>query len=171
MLQIIIVGDESPGKTTFLQNLCTNLFIHDYRMTIGVDLTKKDVSVDGQRVHLQIWDLNGQPSFRFYISNYFEGAKGGLFLYDVTDRSSIACIDDWLNIIQKDIRVEEILPILVVGILPDERNKRQISTEEGVKIARTRNLNGYIECNPKTGENVEKAFEALTGLMLDGLGY
>jgi len=28
-------------------------------------------------------------------------------------------------------------------------------------------VNGFIECSLKTGENVEKAFEALTRLMLD----
>ena len=55
----------------------------------------------------------------------------------------------------------------MVGIVPDEECERQVSGEEGTKLAESRNLNGYIECSPKTGENVEKAFEALASLMLD----
>ena len=57
-------------------------------------------------------------------------------------------------------------PILVVGIVPDESEERQVTTEEGTKLAESRNLNGYIECSPKTGENVDKVFEDLTRLML-----
>ena len=41
--------------------------------------------------------------------------------------------------------------------------------KEAIEIAKSRNLNGFIECNPKTGENVEKAFEALTRLILEEL--
>jgi len=171
MLQIIIVGDESPAKTTLIQNLCTNLFIHDYRMTIGVNLHKKDVSVDGRRVRLVIIVFGEVHRFMFLVSRFIKVALGGLFLFDIADSSSLACIDDWLSVIRKDIEREVLFPILVVGLLPDKRNERQVSTEEGVKIANSRNLNGYIECSPKTGENVEKVFEALTRLILADTGY
>ena len=171
IFKIIIFGNESLGKANFIQKTFPNLLNSDQKMTIGVDIYPKRVSVDGQIVQLHIWDLNGQPSFRFYISNYFKGAKGGLFLYDVTDRSSIACIDDWLNIIQKGLSEGVKIPILVVGIVTDGKSKRKVSAEEGLKISMSRNLSGYVECKLKTGQNVEKAFENLTRLMLSGTGY
>jgi len=46
-------------------------------------------------------------------------------------------------------------------------NEREVPVEEAIKIAKSRGVDGFIECNIKTGENVEKVFEALTGLMLD----
>ena len=171
MFKIIIFGNESLGKANFIQKTFPNLLNSDQKMTIGVDFYPKRVSVDGQRVQLQIWDLNGQPSFRFFLSRYIEGARGGLFVFDIAVSSSLACIDDWLNIIQKGLSEGVKIPILVVGLVTDGKSKRKVSAEEGLKISMSRNLSGYIECNLKTGQNVEKTFEDLTRLMLSGTGY
>ena len=164
--KIIIFGDQSPGKTTLTQRYSTNLFESDQTMSIGVDHSVKSLTVDGQKVFLKIWDFTGEERFRFLLPTYVRGARGGMFLYDITNYSSIAHIDDWLSVIRKEIRAEDRFPILAVGSGPDEECEREVSREDGIKIAKSKNLNGFIECNPKTGENVEKAFEALTSLML-----
>ena len=139
-------------------------------MTVGVDFEVKSVTVDGLKVKLQVWDLGGVERWRFLLPTYVRGARGGLFLYDVTNYSSFAHIDDWLSVIRKEIRVEDRFPILAVGIVPDEECERQVTREEGIKIAKSRNLNGYIECNLKTGKNVDKVFEDLTKLMMAEAG-
>jgi small GTP-binding protein len=136
-------------------------------MTIGVDFEVKSLTVDAKKVKLQIWDFGGEERFRFLLPTYVRGAKGGLFLYDITNYSSIAHIDDWLSVIRKEIRVEDIFPIIVVGGKADLVENREVSSADGIKIAKSRNVNGFIETSSKTGENVEKAFEALTKLMLD----
>ena len=56
---------------------------------------------------------------------------------------------------------------MAVGILLNEDIERQVSAEEAIKIAKSRNLTGFIECNLNTGENVERAFEALARLILE----
>jgi small GTP-binding protein len=136
-------------------------------MTIGVDFEVKSLTVDEQKVKLQIWDFGGEERFRFLLPTYVRGARGGLFLYDITNYSSIAHIDDWLSVIRKEIRAEDIFPIIVVGGKADLVENREVSSADGIKIARSRNVNGFIETSSKTGENVEKSFEALTRLMLD----
>jgi len=161
---IIIFGEDNGGKTTLTP---TNLFVSDQTMPIGVEFYPRSVSVDGQKIKLLVGVLSGEERFRFLLHQYCKGARGGLFVFDIADSSSIAHIDDWLSVIRKEIRAEDMFPILAVGIVPDEECERQVSREEGIKIAKSRNLNGIFECNPKTGENVEKAFEALTSLMLD----
>lgn len=163
---VIIFGDATPGREMFLQKSLTSLFVSDQTMTIGVDFEFKSLSIDGLKIKLSIWDLGGKERFRFLLPTYARGKDGGLFLYDVTKYSSLAHMDDWLNIIRKEQKPEDIFPIIAVGIMPDEECERQVTSEEGIKIAKSRNLNGFIECNPKTGENVEKTFEALTSLML-----
>ena len=170
-LKIIIFGDKFPGKTAFTQKFLTNLYVPDQTMTIGVDFVVKSLIVDGRKVKLKIWEFGGEERFRFLLPTYVRGARGGLFLYDVTKYSSIAHIDDWLSVIRKEIRAEKMFPILVVGIVPDERIEREVSGKDGIKIAKSRNVNGYIECNLKTGKNVEKVFEALTRLMLADKGF
>ncbi len=165
--KIIIFGDAGCGKTTLTQRFLTNLFVSDQTMTIGVDFEVKSLSVDVQKVKLQIWDFGGEERFRFLLPTYVRGARGGLFLYDITNYSSIAHIDDWLSVIRKEIRAEDIFPIIVVGGKADLVENREVSSADGIKIAKSRNVNGFIETSSKTGENVEKAFEALTRLMLD----
>ena len=165
--KIIIFGDAGCGKTTLTQRFLTNLFVSDQTMTIGVDFEVKSLSVNSQKVKLQIWDFGGEERFRFLLPTYVRGARGGLFLYDITNYSSIAHIDDWLSVIRKEIRAEDIFPIIVVGGKADLVENREVSSADAIKIAKSRNVNGFIETSSKTGENVEKAFEALTSLMLD----
>jgi len=136
-------------------------------MTIGVDFEVKSLEVDKQKVKLQIWDFGGEERFRFLLPTYVRGARGGLFLFDITNYSSIAHIDDWLTVIRKEIRAEDVFPIIVVGGKADLAENREVSAEEGIKIAKSRNVDGFIETSSKSGENVEKTFEALTSLMLN----
>jgi small GTP-binding protein len=164
--KIIIFGDAGCGKTTLTQRFLTNLFVSDQTMTIGVDFEVKSLSVDEQKVKLQIWDFGGEERFRFLLPTYVRGARGGLFLYDITNYSSIAHIDDWLSVIKKEIRADDLFPIIVVGGKVDLVENREVSSADGIKIARSRNVDGFIETSSKTGENVEKTFEALTRLML-----
>ncbi|MBY9012593.1 MAG: GTP-binding protein [Candidatus Lokiarchaeota archaeon] len=168
--KIIIFGDAGCGKTTLTQRFLTNLFVSDQTMTIGVDFEVKSLSVNSQKVKLQIWDFGGEERFRFLLPTYVRGARGGLFLYDITNYSSVAHIDDWLSVIRKEIRAEDIFPIIVVGGKADLIENREVSSADAIKIAKSRNVNGFIETSSKTGENVEKAFEALTKLMLNDSG-
>lgn len=165
--KIIIFGDAGCGKTTLTQRFLTNLFVSDSKMTIGVDFEVKSLEVDKQKVKLQIWDFGGEERFRFLLPTYVRGARGGLFLFDITNYSSIAHIDDWLNVIRKEIRAEDVFPIIVVGGKADLAENREVSAEDGIKIAKSRNVDGFIETSSKSGENVEKTFEALTKLMLN----
>jgi len=163
----ILFGDAGCGKTMLTEKFLANLFVSDSKMTIGVDFEVNSLIVDEQKVKLQIWDFYGEERFRFLLPTYVRGARGGIFVYDTSNKSSIANIDKWLKIIWREIKEEDKFPILVVGIITEEKNKKQISTEKGMKVSKSRNLNGFIECNVKTGENVEEAFELITKLMLD----
>ena len=162
--KIVIFGDAGCGKTTLTQRYLTNLFKSDTTMTIGVDFEVKSLEIDEKKVKLQIWDFGGEERFRFLLPTYVKGANGGLFMYDITNYSSLAHIDDWLTVIRK--KIEALFPILVVGGKADLADQREVSSHEGIEIAKTRDMNAFIECSSKTGENVELTFEALTKLML-----
>lgn len=104
---------------------------------------------------------------KFLIPTYIKGARGGLFLYNVNDEFSLYSIGDWLSLVKKEIKETEYFPIIVVGIVADIEDEHRIPAEEAIKIAKLRGTDGFLECSVKTGENVEKAFEALTMLMLE----
>ena len=162
--KIVIFGDAGCGKTTLNQRYLTNLFKSDSTMTIGVDFEVKSLEIDEKKVKLQIWDFGGEERFRFLLPTYVKGASGGLFMYDITNYSSLAHIDDWLTTIKKE--TDSLFPIVAVGGKGDLAEEREVSTEEGINIAKSRDVDAFIECSSKTGENVEETFETLTRLML-----
>lgn len=164
--KIVLFGDAGVPKTQLTQRFLTNMFKSDSRMTIGVDFEVKSLEVDKKRVKLQIWDFGGEERFRFLLPTYVRGANGALFTYDVNNYSSLAHIDDWLNVLKKERRAEDQFPIIVVGIVSELDNEREVPSEEAIKIAKSRGVDGFAECSPRTGENVEETFEVLTRLML-----
>ena len=163
--KLVIFGDGGVGKTTLTHRFLTSVFKPDQKMTIGVDFEVKGVEVQGKKSKLQIWDFGGEERFRFLLPTYVRGANGGLFMYDVTNYSSLAHIDDWLMVIKKEINYH--LPILVVGGKADLVEEREVSSEDGINIAKSRELDGFIECSAKSGKNVEETFQGITKLMLE----
>jgi len=165
--KIVLFGDPGVEKTQLTERFLTNLFKSDTKMTVGVDFEVKSLEVADKRIKLQIWDLGGEERFRFLFPTYVRGANGALFIYDVTNSSSLAHIDDWLLVIRREIKSEkDTFPIIVVGIVPEFEEERQIPAEEGINIAKSRGVDGFAECSPITGENIEETFEALTRIML-----
>ena len=164
IFKVIIFGDAGSGKTTLLRRYVTDLFISDTQMTIGVDFEIKTIFINGKTIKLQIWDFGGEERFRFLLPKYIRGASGGIFMYDITNYSSLAHVDDWLSVVEE---VEEKFPIILIGGKSDLVQERQVSKQEGIKIAKSRKLNTLIECSSKTGENVELIFDKITKLMLN----
>ena len=169
-IKIMLLGDESAEKTSFTLKYISGFFLDDLKLTIGVDFYSKTLNFEDKKIKLQIWDFAGEERYRFLLHQYCKNARGGLFVFNISDSSSLAHIDDWLSAIRKGVGTEVSFPILVVGLLPDDENMRKVSTEEGVKIAKSRNLNGYIECDLKTGKNIEKIFEDLVRMILINAG-
>jgi len=168
-IKIMVFGDDSDETRSLTLRYISGFFLDDLRLTIGVDFYSKVTNFNDKKIKLQLWTFGGEQRFRFLLHQYCKGARGGLFVFDIADSSSLAHIDDWLSVIRKEDRAD--IPIFLVGIIPDEKNKRRVSTQKGKKIATSKNLNGYFECNLKTGENVEKVLDELIRLILADPNY
>lgn len=163
--RIAIFGDIGVGKNTLHQRFLTN-FGPDTRVTLGVNFGIKNVVVDNQSFGLRIWNISGGHHFRRIHSLYFQGAIGGIFIYDITNQFSLTHLDDWLSMIQVRLREGNRFPIIVVGNKLDLAENRSVQVEYAINLAKSRGMNGYIECSFQTGKNVEKIFERLVRLIL-----
>ncbi len=140
-------------------------------MTIGVDFYLKNVIIDKKKVILQIWDFAGEKQFRSLASSYINGASGAIFMYDITLIASLMNLNDWLDACVIDSkRLEEEIPIILVGGKLDLQDKRTIVCDMAFDVAKKSKLYGSIECSSKTGENVEEIFETLTRVMMKKAG-
>lgn len=165
--KIVLLGDEGTGKKSLTGNFLTDLFRSDSRMTIGVDFEMKTIEVKGKKVRLQIWNFGGEERFKFLLPTYVRGANGALFIYDITNYSSLTHLDEWLTVIKKGIKEEDQFPIIVVGNKGDLEDEREVSGEEGIQFAKSRGVDGFIECSARTGENVRETFKALSILIIN----
>ncbi|MHA1241081.1 MAG: GTP-binding protein [Promethearchaeota archaeon] len=163
--KIVIFGAPGVGKNTLNQRFLTRSGL-DTRLTMGLNFGIKNVSVNNQPFELRTWNMASSEHFRTLSSLYFRGAIGGIFIYDITNQSSLTHIDDWLFSIRVAIRGGNRFPIIVVGNKSDLSETRKIPVNKAIELAKSRGMNGYIECSFRTGKNVEKIFERLVRIIL-----
>ncbi|XP_061414595.1 ras and EF-hand domain-containing protein homolog [Lethenteron reissneri] len=158
--KIVLAGDASVGKSSFLMRLCKNEFDGNTCSTLGVDFQMKSLVVDGEETTLQLWDTAGQERFRSIAKSYFRRAHGVLLLYDVTCHESFKNVREWVDNVQD--AVERSVPIMIVGNKTDLRpndgapNRTYVSTNQGEMLAMSyRSL--FCETSAKDGDNVVEA--------------
>lgn len=161
--KIVLCGDWAVGKTSLIKRFSTNTFTNDYLTTIAVNIVTKEMVVNGFNVELMIWDTGGQERFSHLRKQYYKGAQGVIFAFDITRPESYRAFEKrWLPEVN-DVIKDYILTIW--GTKGDLLDQRVVSTNSGDRLARRHNAN-YFETSAKTGKNVEKAFTTLARYLL-----
>lgn len=74
MFKLLIIGNSSVGKTSFLFRYADDSFTSAFVSTVGIDFKVKTVFRHDKRVKLQIWVSNDEKKFYFcfvyFISSY-----------------------------------------------------------------------------------------------------
>ena len=155
-LKLIVVGNQSTGKSCILNRFVNETFEENYQATIGLDFQSKNVTIHDQDVRLILYDTAGQEKFRSLIPMYIREAQIILLIYDISDRESFDSIPKWLREIM-DVKNSEAV-FALIGNKIDLENERKVTFEEGQKFA---NANNFIfhEVSAKTGQNFETLFE------------
>jgi len=169
--KVCIVGNGGVGKTTLLQRYITGQFFLDTKVTIGLDIGVKYLTVEGTRITLQIWDFGGEDRFRFLLPNYTRGAFGGIFMYDLTRPHSLRNIDEWIKIFRQEQHKNFQAPLILVGGKSDLTDRRLITEKKAKKIVKSYNLSHHFECSAKTGENIEIIFDTLIQTIMKKVGH
>lgn len=55
LFKLLLIGDSGVGKSSLLLRFADNSYTGNYITTIGVDFKIRTVTIDNQRVKLQIW--------------------------------------------------------------------------------------------------------------------
>ncbi|MFQ5979157.1 MAG: GTP-binding protein [Candidatus Heimdallarchaeota archaeon] len=168
--KITLLGDAAVGKTSLRNRFMGKSFSSRYLMTMGADISSKVVEIDGTSVKYQIWDLAGQARFSAVRSMYYQGAIGGVLVFDVTRKETYNEASAWVQELWNN-SGKGIVPLILLGNKIDLRGSSpegitsqdgqalsialtQACSEQGIEIP-------YLETSAKTGENVEQAFELL----------
>lgn len=128
------------------------------KSTISIDYKTKTITVDGKAVKLALWDTVGQEKFHSLVPSYYRGAHGVILVYDVTNRSTFAKLDMWLNELDTYYSGTNVVRMLVGNKIDED--EVEVSREEGLRFAR-RHAMLFAEVSAKTRDGVHRAFEDL----------
>jgi small GTP-binding protein len=173
--KICLIGDGYVGKTSIRRKYLGQGFRSNYIPSLGVDFAQKTVMYgDDETVRLVIWDIAGQPQFQSLRRRYYEGCSGLILVYSVVDRESFDSATKWL--VEAKGFMEKFPALIIVGNKIDLRSYHPkediISYEEGLEFAkkfsdRLGTPAIFIETSALTGENIDKAFDKLTRMMIN----
>ena len=161
--KIMLIGESTVGKTSFISRYVNNSFKMEYISTVGIDFQIKNVNIKGKSIRLQIWDTAGQERYRNITKNYFQSSNGFVIAYDITNVKSFECVANWIT--QIDENASEESQKVLIGTKCD-KECREVPTEEGQKLADKYNLK-FFETSAKDNTNVVETFEYLTGQILN----
>ncbi|XP_061577360.1 EF-hand calcium-binding domain-containing protein 4B [Cololabis saira] len=151
LFKIVLVGNSSVGKTSFLRRFCDDSFHPGTSATVGLDYSVKTIHVDNSQVALQMWDTAGQERYRSITKQFFRKADGVVVMYDVTDEQSFTAVRQWLTSVKEG--AGEDTTILLLGNKMDKESERQVQKELGERLAKDVEM-AFYECSASSGYNV-----------------
>ena len=177
--KIIMIGDSTVGKTSLFRKLTKGKYSEKNISTVGIDRKsfplKVKVNDNGEEIEksfiIQLWDTAGQERFRAITKGYFQDSQGLLLIYDITNESSFANIDEWIlsikdslgkddNDNKNNIGNEDQYLFFLLGnkVDLDKSGYRCIPTELGEKTSKDLNIIWGGECSAKefTVEELKK---------------
>mmetsp|Transcript_41410 Transcript_41410/g.48072 ORF Transcript_41410/g.48072 Transcript_41410/m.48072 type:complete len:226 (+) Transcript_41410:58-735(+) len=179
-INLILVGNPGSGKTSMVNNYVytdyakgpDKMFSHKYNPTIGINLERKLINLQGQdgqqhEVSLYIWDTAGQDKFFSLTKNYFRQADGVIVVFDVTDKSSFFKIEDfWMKQIEENCK--DGTEVILVGNKVDLILERAVDKVSGEEMAKKFKM-PYVEVSAKYGDGIDEAMNKIATKCLNGL--
>ncbi|MHA2297449.1 MAG: Rab family GTPase [Candidatus Hodarchaeales archaeon] len=170
IFKVVLAGPSGVGKTCLVHRFIDGGFSHDTKSTIGVDFFLKNVILDdpesglNQRAALQIWDMAGEERFRYILPYYIMGTEGILYIFDITEPTSLAALDEWLDVTKTHLSGD-----VQMVLLSAKNDMDPVVTDADVEefLSKTgipQEL--YFKTSSLNGANVNEAFLKIAGLIM-----
>ena len=169
LLNLILSGDKGVGRETLRQRFGFELDEEETKdlpeLTPNVNVYGKDVAVNPSEIcRLRVWEVKLNKELKSSLSKCAESANGAVFLFDITKKSSLERLDEWLEAIRE---YNPDIPVVVVGNKTDLQEKRFMGPMDSIEYAHDRFCKAYIEISAKTGRKVEIAFHMVVQILKD----
>ena len=159
LLKILVIGEYYVGKTSLIQRFSEDIFLENNFSTIGIDFKIKTLIKNDKSIKVQIWDpCRPNDRFRMLLKSNYRGTKGIVITYDITNKEKFIELGKWIEEINYGASFDT--RIILVGNKYDLSEKREVTEEEGKKLAEEFGML-FFETSAKTGYNVNLAFETL----------
>jgi len=159
LIKLCVTGDIGVGKSSLLRRFIENTFLDETLPTVEAEVKTKQIQLDQKNYKILMYDSTGQERDRTVTRPNYPKPLGGLILvYDITNRESFNSVPLW--IVEMKTLTSQDISISIVGNKTDLNAARQVSTEEGKKMADSQGAM-FTESSAKDNINVEKIFTYL----------
>ena len=157
--KLLFLGESDVGKTSLLLRYTDGVFENSLP-TVGIDVKYKYLTYDNKKIRLDIWDTAGQERFRGIAQNYFRGANGIIFVFDITNKESFNKLRVWLSDVKPKINPGTVMVVAENKI--DLEVKREVS-KDLIEEFKEKNEIDIFSTSAKSGEGVSEMIGNLVG--------
>ena len=143
--KVVLLGNESVGKTSLIKQYVHSIFNEEYLSTIGINISKKSVVIGENTYKLLIWDVAGDLMNEKLYDAYLRGTHAFLLVFDSTREETYEAIMQELEVLNS--YFPEVNKVII-------GNKMDLLEGD----APTFEAKYDILTSAKTGQNVEDAF-------------
>eukprot|EP01100_Stratorugosa_tubuloviscum_P013217 TRINITY_DN6507_c0_g2_i1.p2 TRINITY_DN6507_c0_g2~~TRINITY_DN6507_c0_g2_i1.p2 ORF type:complete len:206 (-),score=99.73 TRINITY_DN6507_c0_g2_i1:1035-1652(-) len=168
-LKVVLLGQQSVGKTCLSERFLRGRFKADTRATVGAAFGAKTISFEDKNVTIGLWDTAGLERFESLSRNYYRAAGAALICYDVTAKDSFDKARFWLQELKND---EPNCALYLIGTKIDRVLEEGV--QRGLDLNQIKNIADnfgakVFETSSKTGHNIENIFNQLARDYLEKL--
>ena len=156
---IVIVGDETVGKTCILNKYCNNQFSFSKKKQKSLEIYKKTITINGEEIRLKLWDTQYNESYFKLNKQIYERADCIIYACSLNNKDSFANIDSWYQILSDNIELSNKQMMILVNKC-DLEEERAVSKEEMKQKADSLDMT-YYEVSALNGNGLEDAFKAI----------
>ena len=166
VFKVLVIGASGIGKTTLVHRYVDRKFLPDFKPTIGVDFSLKNVLLadiqPGHSIALQIWDMAGEERFQTILSFYGAGAHGLILVFDSTDYRTLRQLEQWYEIVS--FSITDNTPVILISTKHDLPDSKTIPDIISI-FEKNHKIDLYIPTSAKDGSGVDSTFQKLTHLI------
>ena len=115
---------------------------------------------------MKIWDTAGQEQYKALTKNFYRNSDGVIIVYDVTDKNTFEKVQEWVQSISEYTDSEKNIRKVLVGNKVDL--PRQVTTEEGKKLAEMYNIPFY-EASAKDNIGIDDFMKKIINEVVENL--
>ena len=149
-VKLILLGETGVGKTSIINRYIQDTFSDNLMASTSMTYARKDLTINRQKIQLNIWDTVGQEKFRALSKLFFKDTKIVILVYSVINKKSFENLDFWLNSVKETIGNDFILG--VAGNKCDLFLEQQVDEELAEEFAK-KNGGFFEQVSAKENKN------------------
>lgn len=165
LFKVIVIGSGGVGKSALTLQFMYDEFVEDYEPT-KADSYRKKIMLDGRESQIDILDTAGQEDYAAIRDNYFRSGEAFLCVFSILEPESLSATEELREQVLRVKNDDKGVPFLLVGNKTDLEQRRQVSHETALELARTWQV-PYVETSAKTRQNVDQVFIELMRMIRD----